>query len=131
MGMYFYDIDEPGELSDDDPGYIICRCEKCNNINALMYDNCEIVTDEYIKIKNGVELVCDQCGEKADQIIPYRLEEATQPTPQYTPKCPICHSPNIHKIKLGTKVSRAAIFGIFALPMAGKEWHCDNCGSEF
>ena len=49
MGMYFYDIDEPGELSDDD--HIICRCEKCNNINALMYDNCEIVTDEYIKIK--------------------------------------------------------------------------------
>ena len=131
MGMYYRENIKPGEFGEGDSGFIICVCEKCKNELVLFHDDCEVETDEYIKIKNGVELVCDQCGEKADQIIPYRLEEATQPTPQYTPKCPICHSPNIHKIKLGTKVSRAAIFGIFALPKAGKEGHCDNCGSEF
>ena len=133
MGMYFYNTLEPGELDENDPGCAVCICEKCGEVNSVDFDECEIVTDEYIKLKEDKELICEKCGEKAEQIIPYRPldQPKSPPTNKYVPKCPICHSPNIHKITTGTKVARAAIWGIFALPKAGKQWKCDNCGSEF
>ena len=129
--MYFYNTIEPDELGEGEPGYLVCACEKCGRATAVRFDRCEIITDEYAKLKDGEELVCEYCGEKADQIIKYRPLNPPKPQAQYVPKCPICHSPNIHKITTGKKVARAAIWGIFALPKAGKEWHCDNCGSEF
>ena len=131
--MYFYNTMEPGELGDGHPGYAICVCEQCGETALLYLDECEEVTDNHVKLKGGINLICEKCGNKAERIIRYRpLEEATsQPTNQCVPKCPICHSPNIHKITTAKKVSRVAMFGIFSLPKIGKQWKCDNCGSEF
>ena len=131
--MHIKENIKPGEFGDDDLGFIICTCDKCKNEQLLFHDDCEEETDSYVKLKDGVELICEVCGNKSEQIISFQTNEEanSHPTPQYVPKCPICHSPNIHKITTGTKVARAAMFGIFALPKAGKQWKCDNCGSEF
>lgn len=49
---------------------------------------------------------------------------------KYTPKCPICDSPNIKKISGITKAGSVAMWGIFSRKVH-KQWHCNNCGSEW
>lgn len=51
-------------------------------------------------------------------------------TNQYVPKCPTCGSPKIHKISTASKVASVALVGIFSRKVH-KQWHCDNCGSEW
>ena len=49
---------------------------------------------------------------------------------QNKPKCPYCNSTNLSKI---STMSRAVSVGIFGLASSkvGKQWHCNNCKSDF
>lgn len=49
---------------------------------------------------------------------------------QYTVKCPYCNSPNCKKIGTGSKMVSAYMTGI-ASSKIGKQWHCNNCNSDF
>lgn len=44
--------------------------------------------------------------------------------------CPYCHSTNTKKIG---QISRAASIGFWGIASKkiGKQWHCENCGSDF
>lgn len=46
-------------------------------------------------------------------------------------KCPYCNSLNTTKISEISKVGRFALFGIFSLSKNSKQWHCNNCKSDF
>lgn len=46
------------------------------------------------------------------------------------PKCPICQSTNIQKISGLSKEGSVAIWGIFSRKVH-KQWHCNNCKSDF
>ena len=46
------------------------------------------------------------------------------------PKCPTCNSTNIKKISGLSKAGSVAMFGIFSQKVK-KQWHCNNCGSNF
>ena len=46
-------------------------------------------------------------------------------------ECPYCHATNVKKISAASKAGGVALFGIFGLGRAGKQWHCDKCGSDF
>lgn len=48
-----------------------------------------------------------------------------------TPHCPYCNSTNIKKITTGSKVAHTALFGIFSMSRNSKQWHCNNCKSNF
>lgn len=48
----------------------------------------------------------------------------------YTPKCPVCGSPNIHKISATKRVVSGAAFGLFS-KTARSQWECSNCGNKF
>ena len=48
-----------------------------------------------------------------------------------TPHCPYCNSTNIKKITTGSKVAHTALFGIFSMSRNSKQWHCNNCKSDF
>ena len=48
-----------------------------------------------------------------------------------TPHCPYCNSTNIKKITTGSKVAHTALFGIFSISRNSKQWHCNNCKSDF
>lgn len=48
-----------------------------------------------------------------------------------TPHCPYCNSTNIKKITTGSKVAHTALFGIFSMGRNSKQWHCNNCKSDF
>lgn len=44
--------------------------------------------------------------------------------------CPYCHSTNTKKISGLSKAGSVALFGIFSQKVK-KQWHCNNCGSDF
>lgn len=46
------------------------------------------------------------------------------------PKCPTCQSTNIKKISGLSKAGSVAMWGIFSRKVH-KQWHCNNCGSEW
>lgn len=48
-----------------------------------------------------------------------------------TVECPYCHSTNTKKISSMSKAGAVALFGIFAIGKTSKQWHCNECGSDF
>lgn len=46
-------------------------------------------------------------------------------------KCPYCQSTNTKKISNVSKAGSIAVFGIFAAGKVSKQWHCNNCKSDF
>lgn len=46
-------------------------------------------------------------------------------------KCPYCKSTKTKKISSMSKAGSVALFGIFAMGKVNKQWHCNNCGSDF
>lgn len=44
--------------------------------------------------------------------------------------CPYCHSTNTSKIGTLSRVVSTGLFG-FASKKIGKQWHCNQCGSDF
>ena len=45
-------------------------------------------------------------------------------------ECPYCHSPNTKKITTTGRMMSIGFFG-FASKKMGKQWHCNNCSSNF
>lgn len=48
-----------------------------------------------------------------------------------TVKCPYCQSTNTKKISNVSKAGSVAVFGVFATGKVSKQWHCNNCKSDF
>ncbi len=46
-------------------------------------------------------------------------------------KCPYCESNDTNRIKTGTKALYAYAFGLFGMGKIAKQWHCNNCNSDF
>lgn len=46
-------------------------------------------------------------------------------------ECPYCKSTNTQKISGLSKAVSVGLFGIFALGKTTKQWHCNNCNSDF
>ena len=46
-------------------------------------------------------------------------------------ECPYCHATNIKKITNTSKAVHTAIFGIFSIGRNSKNFHCNNCNSDF
>ncbi len=85
------------------------HCPMCGSVMELM---------EYAQLNENTGLV-----EK-------RITPKNVATPNI-PKCPTCQSTNISKISKRSKAGDALVFGLFALGKISKQWHCNNCGSEW
>lgn len=46
-------------------------------------------------------------------------------------RCPYCNSYNTTKISNMSKAVSSALIGVHAVARNSKEWHCNNCGSDF
>lgn len=49
----------------------------------------------------------------------------------YGVTCPYCHATNVKKITNTSKAVHTAIFGIFSMGRNSKNFHCNNCNSDF
>lgn len=68
--------------------------------------------------------------EITDRKIAEKHEEEIQKITEehYTPKCPVCQSPNIQKISDISRVAHGVVFGLFS-KTARSQWKCNNCGN--
>lgn len=46
-------------------------------------------------------------------------------------ECPYCHSKNTMKISGLSKAGSVALWGVYAMGKVSKQWHCNNCKSDF
>lgn len=58
------------------------------------------------------------------------VKHISQPTTP-TITCPYCKSTDCKKISGLSKAGNVALWGIFALGKTTKQWHCNNCKSDF
>lgn len=70
---------------------------------------------------------CMKCGEMT--YIKFLKSASSQNAP--TVECPYCHSTNTKKISRISKAGNVALWGIFATSKVAKQWHCNNCKSDF
>ena len=99
-------------------------CPKCNQMN--FFDK----SDEFSTTceKCNVEMVCVE--EKFTSTEEDERRERIRNS-SCVIQCPYCHSPNTKKISTISKAGNIALFGVFAMGKVSKQWHCNNCGSDF
>lgn len=75
----------------------------------------------------------DNRTEKLKQILLQSEQQKAIQDFQYrnNAECPYCHSKNTKKISGLSKAGSVAMFGVFAVGKVGKQWHCNNCKSDF
>lgn len=80
------------------------------------------------------EDVCKVCGHIfcEEEINQYNIQvtQYKQATQASKIRCPYCKSTNVKKIGTGGRLLSTATFGI-AGSKIGKQWHCNNCKSDF
>lgn len=69
---------------------------------------------------------CQNCGEGTYRNQYGTLQSSTNPTV----KCPYCGSKSTKKISTLSRMGSFATLG-FAGKKVGKQWHCNNCKSDF
>lgn len=93
---------------------VVKKCKVCGNDMILYY------TRDY-NPQNGLKAIKDSNKqEKNIQSI----------TSSPIVECPYCHSTNTHKISGLGRAASIGFWGIFSKKI-GKQWHCDNCKSDF
>lgn len=89
------------------------------------YYDSPVVSREHL-----VDPFTQQEKERQQNIEDNRREQLEkQKTPIVT--CPYCQSTNTKKISSMSKAGSVALFGIFAMGKVNKQWHCNDCKSDF
>lgn len=113
------------------------KCPVCHNNSFMEYDYA-VLKD----LKCSPELINTMQNLKKSDIIEYELkmsqfrtqyeqQQTAHPTQQHnTPTCPYCKSTNIKKISATSRLGSTILFGIGSKKI-GKQWHCNNCKSDF
>ena len=84
---------------------------------------------EYIRSGKSLDDYHAKKMEKAVHEAENKLEtNPTPPAPVVT--CPYCHSTNTKKISQMSRVTSIGFWGVFSKKI-GKQWHCNECNSDF
>lgn len=135
IDFWWYSLSEPsGEGSS---GLTNLTCAKCGTHTACLYPIAKV--NDYVLINNRIKRTCAKCGnELKNHILSKRPADYVDPRQRETfitydkvPRCPICHSSQIHKISATNKVASSLTLGIFAAGHVSKTFKCDTCGAKF
>lgn len=99
------------------------ECPNCKKTYRDFDQYC-LVCNQKLKYIDGTEVVeypSEPTGNK------YTNPQPTTPTIT----CPYCKSTDCKKITGLSKAGSVALWGIFALGKTTKQWHCNNCKSDF
>jgi len=105
-------------------------CGECGKGNSLELDKFKKLVDkEYVILKDNIIVTCRGCGKehKPRKILYKRKDNYAPPLP----RCPVCNSAMLKKIKTSSKFLAAAAIGAFALPYNSKTFECKDCGYRF
>lgn len=108
------------------------QCPECNCLEGTIEEN-----DNLLAVR------CKHCGKQTIMLEKHTTENRRNPNAKPSepmtyeelvnankPKCPICSSTNIQKITMTKRAVSFSLFG-FASSKVGKQWHCNNCKSDF
>lgn len=110
-------------------GFIRIQCKNCLDLLYLDIEDAEIIKEHYIKLKNEVSVECEKCKYKHNhKYLTYCERISTVPP---LPRCPLCNSMMLKKIKTSSKFMAVASLGAFALPYTSKTYECQDCGYRF
>ena len=112
--------------------------ETKTNKTTLCYCCIKCNITKYINNNEVFDGICKCCGQKmilnkndwwlsGNSI---NTKTSNQDNIKPTIECPYCHSTNTKKITTTSKVINTAIWGFFGTKRF-KEWHCNECGSDF
>ncbi len=68
--------------------------------------------------------------EKQSKYVDYTFGHTEVHNTQNVPKCPTCQSTDIKKISTASKAGSVFMWGLLSQKVK-KQWHCNNCGSEW
>lgn len=102
-------------------------CNECQTLNLDIDNKCfmcggSLHTASQEEIDNALEA-------HAQEVMNDKIEEYSK-SEQYTPKCPLCQSPNIKQISIAKRAVHGYAFGLFS-NTARSQWECLNCGNKF
>ena len=105
--------------------YYCNKCKKCHSFDTSK-EFCKLCPD----CNSEMEF---QFNADGDTELAEKAKNQTPIIPSSTPTvtCPYCQSTDTKKITLGSKAVHTALFGIFSMSRNAKEWHCNNCNSDF
>jgi hypothetical protein len=125
----------------------ICDIEYMNRTNFSKEFDLACSKKDKLKVLNLIVEKYDCNFEDAQAICDYFIDGKPLPNPDLTPQqiaqanaqaqdwlnkvhCPYCNSTNCKKISGVSKATSVAMFGIFSQKVK-KQWHCNNCKSDF
>lgn len=116
---------------------ILPYLRKCNSDGAINYiidaTNCEI--EEATKVVSELKNMISQ-KHTGRSVLPNYKESISQNIKSkedvvtFSVTCPYCNSPNVKKVGIGGRLASTLTLGI-ASSKIGKQWHCNNCKSNF
>lgn len=95
------------------------ECKECGCKTSFLID------DEYSRHTS-----CTDCG-KTTSYDDTGKESIPIFKTRPTIKCPYCNSTNTKKISTMSKATSFALFGFLSVGKVTKQWHCNNCKSDF
>lgn len=107
---------------------LIKEITACNDETANLLWN-DLMRD-FGTIENNPILQAREMGEKERVLQEYR-QRAEEYKYRNNAECPYCHSKNTKKISGFSKAGSVALFGVFAMGKVSKQWHCNQCKSDF
>lgn len=97
------------------------RCKQCKRKYPKIFIKCPKCNKQLIKLSTE--------DKNSNQQIQAIIEN-TQTAQQNICKCPICNSTDVVKISTLSRATSVGLLGI-ASSKIGKQWHCNNCKSDF
>lgn len=108
-------------------------CKKCER--TVYFKEGETINEVCTVCKNVMEKLPPHVSHTKDTLknVNRKKENVVINIPDTKPivTCPYCQSTNTNKISGLSKASSVALFGIFAMGKVSKQWHCNDCKSEF
>ena len=124
-------VDMLGIISDDDQQKgieVVQRKTACDNDTANLV--WAYFRREYGTKENNPIMQARESFEKEQALEEYR-QRAEEYKYRNNAECPYCHSKNTKKISGFSKAGSVAMFGVFAMGKVSKQWHCNQCKSDF
>lgn len=106
--------------------YINLSCEEMGKTKNEILENVIKKSPKFSQYALEKRLVDQEAYNKKS------IKQARSGNYNSTPKvsCPYCNSSNTSKISTGSRMASVGMLGLFSKKL-GKQWHCNNCNSDF
>ena len=110
------------------------ECNKCNKTIYFrtgdeIYTTCKTCKSEMEF--HGTHPYYPKHNIKQANMMNHQIRTKHKNTSSPTITCPYCKSTDCKKISGLSKAVSVGLFGLFALGKTTKQWHCNNCNSDF